>query len=252
MCVVPKGDTLNIKLSELDALRFGVVTAHATLKDADDVARCDAYCRDRGVQLLIARCSTSAIEAARALERTGGWLMDCIVCYRRDLRRHPYEEDARELDWIREAEPQDADAIATVARRAFERYDGHYHSDPHLQHDAAVEAYRDWAVRICNGQEEAHVVLCATKDGAIVGFCVARRNSSDEAEAFLSAVAPEFQGSGIPFALGYKLTQWASAQGVRWGVLCVPIRHVPLQRAMIRHKSEIFSSHYVFHKWYDR
>jgi len=241
-----------IAISELDSLRFGVVAASGIAKSVAQTADFDRFCRGNGVQLLIVRCPASAVEVVQALQRDGARVMDCMVCYRRDFHRYPADSTADEIKWITPARPEDAGEIASVAMRAFQTYRGHYHADARLQHVDAAEVYHDWATRLCSGQETAHTIFVARQHGALAGFAVLRRNSPSEAEAILGAVEPQAQGSGIPLALGYHIADWVGRSDMRWFVMCTQVSNIPLQRALIHHKCEIVSSHYVFHQWYDR
>ena len=240
---------MQMQLSESDRLRFGVVTARALVDNVGDVASCDAFCRDNGVELLIARFPTSAIDTLHAFETGGGHLMECQLCYRCDLRRYP--DKGLEHNWIRPAAPNDAAAIASVSKRAFERYAGHYFADPRLRRHNAVDTYSDWARRLCSGDEPSDEIFVALCDDTIAGFVVVRLNSPIEAEILLGAVAPESQGSGIAEALVGRSLQWAAGAGSRFAILWSHVRNVALHRALIRLNARPAASRYVVHKWYD-
>jgi ribosomal protein S18 acetylase RimI-like enzyme len=241
---------VTIELSAIDRERFGFVTARALADEEADVARCDAFCSANGVALLIVRCPTTAIATVHAFEDAGGRLMDCMVRYRRDLRKHPLENPAG-LDWIREARPEDAEAIAGVAARAFSGYEGHYHADRRLRREDAAETYRDWAVRSSADQNVAERIFVACDGDTVAGFVTLRRNSEAEMEAVLLAIAPEAQGSGVPYAMGVKALRWAADAGARRLIVSTQVNNVAMQRALVRHRFEVASSDFTIHKWYD-
>ncbi len=238
-------------LSELDTARFGVVTARSDIGSLDDVAASYAFCRSHGVGLLIARCRTTATNAVQQLEEDGARLMDCLVCYRRDNRRQHHVELPENLAGIREARREDAGGIARVAASAFDRYQGHYHSDPRLRRADSTEAYADWTRRLCANEAEDAAVFVASKGDAIDAFAVMRQNSPLEAEIFLAAVAPHAQGSGLMYAMGYWLHRWSVERGARYVIIWTKITNLSLQRAIVRHHYQIVSSAFVLHRWYD-
>ncbi len=210
----PSKSPVTIELSAIDRERFGYVTARAFASDPADVARCDGFCAANGVQLLIVRCSTDSLTTVHAFEDAGARLMDCMVRYRCDLRKHPVH-DTSGVDWIRTAQPGDAEAIARVAARAFSGYEGHYHADPRLRREDAAETYRDWAARSCADTNLAEKIFVASAGDTIAGFVTLRRNSDAEMEAVLLAIAPEAQGSGVPYAMGIKVLRWSADAGAR-------------------------------------
>lgn len=242
---------MTVELSPLDSVRFGVVTARAFAEVPADAARIKAFCDANGVQLLIVRCPTTAISTVHAFERDGGSVMECIVRYRLDLRKHVLE-DASGLNWIRDAGPEDADAIAGVAARAFAGYEGHYHADPRLPRAGVDAAYRDWVYRSCVDATLHERIIVACDGDAVTGFVILRRNSAAEMEAVLLAVAPEAQGSGVPYAIGIKTLRWAADAGARRLIVCTHVNNVAMQRTLVRHRFEVASSSYTMHLWFDR
>lgn len=241
---------MRIELSAIDRERFGYVTARALADEPADVARCDGFCRGNGVELLIVRCPTTAMATVHAFENAGARLMDCMVRYRCDLRKHPLQ-DAGGVDWIRDARPGDAEAIARVAARAFSGYEGHYHADPRLRREDAAETYRDWAVRSCADTNLAEQIFVASTGDTIAGFVTLRRNSEAEMEAVLLAIDPEAQGSGIPYAMGIKVLRWSADAGARRLIVTTQVDNVAMQRTLVRHHFEVASSAFTLHRWYE-
>jgi len=241
---------LTIELSELDRLRFGVVTACANATGVADVARADAFCKANAVRLLMVRCPTSAIEVVQELERDGAQLTDCLVRYRRDLQKYALQ-DTGDLGWIREARSEDVGGIAAVAARAFDNYGGHYHADSRLKREDADEVYRDWALRSCTDKGVADCVFAAWDNDAIVGFITTRRNSPSETESVLGAVVPGAQRRGILNALCVRALQWSLHIGARHSIASTRVSNIAPQKVLLRNRYEVLASCYVIHKWYD-
>src|SRR5437899_1445845 len=133
-------------LSALDEERFGYRTAKAVVRDeAEGVAAVDEA-RALGAKLLIVRCRAEDLRAAQTLEERGGRLMDVLVYYSRDLRKHPIPADAGDVA-IRTLRDGDGDAVAAIARDSFAGYLGHYHADARIDRSKADEVYVSWAYR---------------------------------------------------------------------------------------------------------
>ena len=80
-------DLNNVVLSPLDEARSGYRTAQAKGVIAENLPLVLDYFRNSRIQLLIARCHVSDIQAAQAMEKEGFFLTDTLVYYRRDLLR---------------------------------------------------------------------------------------------------------------------------------------------------------------------
>lgn len=240
----------SIALSELDRLRFGIVTACASATTVADLLHYDDFCRANAVRLLMVRCPTSAADIVQALEKQGAQLTDCLIRYRRNLRKYPLQ-DLGDLSWIREARPEDVPGVAAVATQAFTNYGGHYHADRRLKSEDADDVYRDWAIRSCTDESVAERVFVASENDAIVGFITVRRNSPLETEAPLGAAAPGVQGRGIPNALVVRALQWSLGIGARWSMMSTRVSNITAQKALFRNRYEVVSSSYVIHRWYD-
>jgi ribosomal protein S18 acetylase RimI-like enzyme len=241
---------LPIELNALETARFGIRAAHVIDPDATP-ERLNAAARSLDVKMLSIRVECSAHARIHALEADGHRLMDTLVYYERSLTNAlPNGAPCRGVA-VRRAISEDASAVAGVARAAFREYVGHFHSDPRLDSAAADAAYVEWAETSIAGLSETAPALVAEVEEAIAGFLTLRRNSPEEIEIVLNAVAPEAQGRGI---YGQLVSQ-ALVEGRRMGgarmIVSTQLDNFNVQRAWVTRGFRLYRSVHTFHKWYD-
>jgi GNAT superfamily N-acetyltransferase len=238
------------ELSALDEERFGYRTAKAVVRnDAEVVAAVDEA-RALGAKLLIVRCRADDLHAAQTLEERGARLMDVLVYYSRDLRKHPIPTDAGEVP-VRPLRSGDADPVAAIARDSFAGYLGHYHADPRIDRGRADKVYVSWAQRSCLSRDVADEVLIADDGASLLGFATLRRNSPDEGEGVLFGVAPAAQGRGIYRSFMIRGMEWCVAQGAARMVVSTQITNIAVQKVWTRLGFEPHKSYLTFHRWFD-
>lgn len=236
-----------MNLSTLDTERWKVPTAKLPhVSSAAELPALLAQCRAQGVRFLIARCPTSELATAQALEREGFELMDTLVYFSRRLDAGPPEAGIV----VREVELGEHAAVKEVASRAFAGYFGHYHADPRLERGACDAVYVDWAERSCQSREVADEVLVATLDGSIAAFATLRLNDAEEGEGVLFGVAPEAQGRGVYRALMIGAMRWFKARSRTRMVVSTQINNIAVQKVWSRLGFEPSQSWYTFHKWF--
>ncbi|NLX09310.1 MAG: GNAT family N-acetyltransferase [Chloroflexi bacterium] len=239
-----------VKLSALDTERFGVPSARVDDVSAETLPAVLAFCRAHGVTFLIARCPTSDLKAAQAMEQAGFLLMDTLIYYARDLHRSPIPPDSGQVP-VRPLLPGDEEQVRQVAREAFSGYSGHYHADERLDRAQCDAVYTSWAERSAVSREVAGEVLIADLDGQVAGFATLRMNSPDEGEGVLFGVAPFAQGRGIYRSFMVRGMEWSLGQGARRMVVSTQITNLAVQKVWTRVGFEPSGSYYTFHKWFD-
>ncbi len=241
-------DREKVTFSEIDSRRFGVRVARAHVV-CDRLPNLLDSCAAERIDLLVARCNTTNLEAAQAMESNGFLLMDTLLYYSFDLTRKSIPEagsDGR----VRPLQPGDEVEIPRIASAAFQGYMGHYHADPRLDLRECDEAYRSWAERSCTTREAADQVLVAEVGGKVAGFGTLRLNSPDEVEGLLFAVAPESQAKGICPLLMIASLQWSRNQGAKRMIISTQVTNVSMQKVWCRIGFEPSHSYYTFHKWF--
>ena len=243
-------DSAKVELSPLEEERFGVRTARVASFSAGDVGRILDFCCAHEIELLIARCPTSDLPAAQALEEHGGRLMDTVVYLARDLASPLPTPPASPR--VRSFVPADARAVVDVAREAFHGYQSHYHADPRLDPRLCDEAYVSWAERSCRSTAAAEDVLVAEVDGAPAGFLSLQWNSPEEGAGPLFAVSPRFQQRGVGTALMAGGLRWFREHGAARMVMSTQVTNHSSQKIWVRLGFEPSHSVYTFHAWFDR
>ncbi len=238
------------ELSALDEERFGYRTAKAVVHDDAEAAASVDDAGNLGAKLLIVRCRAEDLHAAQMLEERGARLMDVLVYYARDLRKHPIPADVGGVP-VRPLRDGDADAVAAIARDSFAGYLGHYHADPRIDRAKADEVYVSWAYRSCVSRDVAHEVLIADDGAALLGFATLRRNAPDEGEGVLFGVAPAAQGRGIYRSFMIGGMNWCVAQGAARMVVSTQITNIAVQKVWTRLGFEPHKSYLTFHRWFD-
>jgi GNAT superfamily N-acetyltransferase len=207
------------------------------------------FCAAGKIDLLVARCGTSDLEAVHSMESAAFLLMDTLVYYSFDLAKKEIPEDPCEVR-VRRLQPGDEVEIPKLAAAAFKGYRGHYHADPRLDSRKCDEAYRSWAERSCTTREAADEVLVADLGGKAAGFATLRLNSPQEVEGLLFAVAPESQGMGVCRLFMIRSLQWCRDKGAKRMVISTQVTNVSMQKVWCRTGFEPSHSYYTFHKWF--
>jgi GNAT superfamily N-acetyltransferase len=238
------------ELSPLDEERFGVRTAKAVVKDVAEARSAVEESGALGARMLIVRCPADHLRVAQALEDLGCRVMDVLVYYARELRKHPIPPDTSGVS-VRGVREEDAAPVAEIARQSFKGYVGHYHADPRLDPVSADEVYVSWAYRSCLSRDVAGEVLIAEDGASRLGFATLRRNSEEEGEGVLFGVAPAAQGRGIYRSFMIRGMEWCVAQGVSRMVVSTQITNIAVQKVWTRLGFEPHKSYLTFHRWFD-
>ena len=237
-----------VVFSRIDSERFGIRVARARIV-SDTLPKVLDFCATECIDLLVARCATSDLEAAQTMELKGFQLMDTLLYYSFDLTKKEIPQDPCEV-LVRRLQPGDEAEIPAVASAAFKGYMGHYHADRRLDPGQCDEAYGSWAERSCSIGEAADEVLVAEIGGRVAGFATLRLNSPEEVEGLLFAVTPNSQGKGICRLFMIRSLQWCRDQGAKRMVISTQVTNVSMQKVWCRTGFEPSHSYYTFHKWF--
>jgi GNAT superfamily N-acetyltransferase len=269
-------DRESVAFSEIESARFGVRVARAHVVSAL-LPHVLEFCAAERIALLVARCSTTDLASAQAMEAHGFRLMDTLLYYSSDLTRKPIPpthslenpSDNGPQVRIRPLQPGDETEVTAIAAAAFQGYRGHYHADPRLDPHQCDAAYRSWAERSCSHEAADQVLVAeiaartpaqASSAAAgnvaeiaaakLAGFATLRLNSPDEVEGLLYAVAPESQGQGICPLLMVHSLDWSRRQRAKRMIISTQVTNVSMQKVWCRTGFEPSRSYYTFHKWF--
>lgn len=244
---------LTLRESALDHERFGVRTAKLSIDEPTQAAAAVDAARERGLDMLIARCDTQRLACAQALEQAGFRLMDTLVYYTQRLatRRPP----ALPAGYgSRLAGSADAAAVEALARETFQGYLGHYHADPRLDRRACDEVYADWARRSCVDASVADAVVLIehSHDGRpaeLAAFATHARVDDSTWEGVLYGVGRSHQGRGLYaelIALGGAL---GAERGHSTMLVSTQVTNLSVQKAWCKQGFLPIRSSYTFHAW---
>lgn len=247
-----------IELNRLETDRFGVRVANV-IDTSADISAINFAAKANSIQMLSVRVETSNLNRVHQLEADGYQLMDTLVYYEHNgisgqKVYHPTKPLPEDFE-IRLVVPEDADAVADVARAAFAGYLGHYHSDPRLDNDASDAAYVEWAETSIRAVTAARPALLALRGGAVCGFLTLRLNVADTgvstAEVVLNAVQPDARRGGIYARLVAQAMELCSTLLVERLIVSTQINNYAVQKVWSRLGFEPYRSLYTFHKWFD-
>ncbi len=238
----------------LESAHFGIAISSCEPTTPEDVVASVFDSRRQRDALLIARVSTDSAAAIQEIERHGGTLCDVLVTATRSLEAVPWntERSGASVE-LRLATHKDADAVASVAERAFADFRGHWHTDPRIPRELAIGLYRKWAFDLVRGigsQLAVHVVEDST--GRIVAFIAVRYLEAGLADVPLTAVAPEARSRGLLAFMIAEIDALLSRQQVRTLAYETQIGNLPALRTVLRHGFIPSSSRITFHMWLDK
>jgi ribosomal protein S18 acetylase RimI-like enzyme len=238
-----------VELNALESARFGVVAAH--VRDAAAApAAVNRAAASLGVEMLTVRIDCGDHARIHAAEADGFRLMDSLVYYERMLAEPPPRPAPSAAIVVRNARPDDAAAVADVARAAFANYIGRFHADPRLDRAAADAAYVEWAQSSAMRQSDRDQAKVLLSDGRVAGFLTMHRNHPAEFEIVLNAVHPDFQRRGLYERLLAEALVTAHDAGAGRIIVSTQIDNFPVQRAWTKSGFRIASALHTFHKWY--
>ena len=245
-----KKEEARVYYSPEEEKQFGVRTARATNVTAESIREAFDFCRDKKIELLIARCNTMDIQAAQGLEKEGCLLSDTLIHYVRNMIKTPIPPipDKISIRPVREGEEK---IVQEIAADAFRDYGGHYQADRRLSHVNSSEIYSSWALNSCLNRDHTHDVLIAEYRGEIVGFITVRLNSPREGEGPLAGVITSMgKRSLVLSALSIGAMNWFRSRGASRCVASLLLTNRVMQKIMSRIGFEPGESYYTFHKWF--
>jgi len=240
---------MNLFISDIDKERFGFKTARVIGLTTDSLPSVLDFCTREKVELLIARCNISDLDAAQSIEKQGFLLMDTLIYYNFDLVSQSVPAD-NGVAKVRPILINEEEEMISVAQASFLGYFGHYHADSRLDKNKSDEVYADWA-RKAFALRQSDNFLAGEIGGRVVGFGVLRSNNPDEGEMFLGGIHPDFQGQGIYHSFLCKATDWCILKNAKKMVISTQLNNVAVQKVLAKFGFEISRGYYTFHKWFD-
>lgn len=239
---------MEIRLSELDRLRFSIVTAKAKIDDGDTVDELIRQAKGLRAELLIVRLSTKNIALAQDLEKSGAILTDTLVYFQKK-KIQKYEIILPDGYSVCNAERADAETVGMTAAEAFKDYLGHYHADSRLARQNCDDVYSSWAKSSCQKGDFADEVILIKKNDEVAAFASLRRLNKDDYEGVLYGVAPKHKGKELHLNLMRLSQNWGIDNGAKRFLTSTQITNVIVQKNWCRVGMEPLNSFYTFHLW---
>jgi len=244
------GNDLEIILSPLEEIRFGIKTARTANLTLNNLSHAMEFCQNHAVRLLIARCQADQLDIVHEMERTGFILTDTLLYYVRNLKNRPLPQLDPSIV-IRAIAIGESDQVQDIAEEAFSNYISHYHADKRLDRKHCDDTYKDWARKACNNRDDVHEVLVALRENKILAFATLRMNDHQQGEGVLVGVRPSVQGSGLYKALMTAGMHWCANLHAQEMIASTQIINIAVQKVWGRLGFEPRNYIYTFHKWFD-
>jgi ribosomal protein S18 acetylase RimI-like enzyme len=190
-----------------------------------------------GDVFVFAKAAVADLEACHLLECLGFRLIDTNVQLEKSLAA-----PAAVPPGVREARPDDEEAVAGVAEESF-RF-SRFHLDPLIPRKLANRVKAEWVRSYFRGARGA-AMLVAECEGRVVGFLQALRAADGAAVIDLSAVHGRAQRRGLARALCLALEgRWPGTPAMRVGT---QVANFPSLQLYHRLGYAVAAAQYVFH-----
>jgi hypothetical protein len=218
----------------------------------DEVLR---HAESQGAACLSHRPYANDAPGVHALERSGFLLVDTLLDCTYDFdgaRELPASRPVPDVR-IRLAGPEDVNGLVDVARHAFVRYFGRFHSDERIPGDSAIRVYEEW-IRSCV-EGWADWVLAAESRGVLVGYSAWKKPTELETRHGIAlghysigAVHPDHAARGLFRALTEEGMRLLAGHAER---IEGPthVNNVAVQHAYATLGWRVSDARHGFHRW---
>lgn len=240
-------------ISPLDTVRFGFPIAKLNPASIGELEQGLNSLDGSGCRLVISKVDLEQLSLIHHMQDIGFRTMDVQSTYAFELKNLGQAQTDLLRSDVKVApyHPSQREDIATIARESFMGY-GHYAASGKFDLDTCADIYVDWALRSCEDNQMADVMLVAECDGSVAGFLGFKTGKKDGrrfAAGVLGAVSSEFRGRDIFRILTVAGLQWGQNLGLQWeehNVLCT---NYPVNRSFSGLGFRIIRSFTTMHLW---
>ncbi len=245
---------MNIAISDIDCMRFDVVTAKCIVGEPKELMLIDEWCRQHQVEFVIARVSTNDIRLAQDMENAGYRLMDTLVYFKRDL----VPADLAVIDVpsgyrIEYNGRPSAEEMEKTAALAFENYIGHYHADSSLPASKSDAVYSSWAFNSAVSTEVANQIISVYSENSLGGSKLAAfatlNYKQNQSEGVLFGVHPAHRQRGLHKVLVRAAIVCSAQRGCTSIISSTQLNNLQVQKNWVRQGFLPTDSFYTFHHW---
>jgi hypothetical protein len=211
--------------------------------------------KEKGFEFILSKVNTDNISATHSLESNDFLLVDTLLDFIWNKISHPLMigEVCNGKIKIEEATLDDECELREIARKAFIKHFGRYHSDPKIPKMKANSIYEEWVSSSLRGYADYFYV--ARVEGKIAGYSIWKNPSDLERSNNLSlghysiaGVSENYRGMGI-----FKVLTYAGMKvlGREVDIIEGPthINNYPVQKGYISLGWRIGDARHSFHKW---
>jgi GNAT superfamily N-acetyltransferase len=245
---------MDIVLSEIDRLRFGVITAKCAVRELHDLITLGEWCRQHQVEFVIARTKTDNLSLVQRLEDSGFRLMDTLVYFQREVVSSDLAAIAVPQGYRLDCSGRpDATEMEQTAALAFKNYIGHYHADSRLPVAQSDAVYSSWAASSAARPEIANQIVsvyseCDSGRPQLAAFATLNYKQS-KCEGVLFGVHPAHRQRGLHRVLVRAAIVCAAQHGCTSIISSTQLNNVQVQRNWVREGFLPSESFYTFHQW---
>lgn len=148
---------------------------------------------------------------------------------------------------IREAQPNDMDRLAAIARTA--HTDTRFYADPHFDYARCEDLYETWIRRSAEGF--ADQVLVSDQGGRATGYITCTLHAADPATGTIGllGVGSDSRGAGLGSALVITALDWFGQRGCRQVTVVTQGRNIDAQRLYQKCRFRTRSLQLWYHRW---
>jgi dTDP-4-amino-4,6-dideoxy-D-galactose acyltransferase len=223
---------------------FPVARVAGSILDEGSARAIDEWCAGRAIRCLYFLADPGDAETCRVARDHGYRQVDVRVGLRHDLHPLPEGTGVR----IRDALPDDVEALAELARRSF--HDSRFYQDGRFPRERCDELYATW---IANGADDPNGwVLVAELDGSPAGYQLMSPPGEDGiASMQMLAVDPTVRRRGVGRGLLAAGLRRAHDHGAKAVDTATQERNAVSLRAHDALGFRRMPSAVWFHKWYE-
>lgn len=245
---------MNFYLSEIDTLRFGVVTAKCTVNQLSDLSRIEDWCKQHEVVFVIARVRTAEVRLAQKMEDIGFRLMDTLVYFQRDIvgadSSAVLAPSGFSIDWDGRPDVLEMEKTASLV---FKNYLGHYHADELLPSAKSDAVYSSWAANSAASEEIANQIIALYSQGPLgktelAAFATLNYKKS-QCEGILFGVHPSYRQRGLHRLLVQAAIFCSAQRGCDSIISSTQLTNLQVQKNWVREGFLPSDSFYTFHYW---
>jgi GNAT superfamily N-acetyltransferase len=245
---------MDIALSEIDRMRFDVVTTKCIVRQSKELIFIDEWCRQHQVEFVIARVRTTDVQLAQDMENAAFRLMDTLVYFKRDLV--PNDSTAIEipagyrLDYgVR----SNADEMEKTALLASKNYIGHYHADSALSASKSDAVYSSWTFSSAVSTEVANEIIAVYREDSLgeskLAAFATLNYKQNQCEGVLFGVHPGHRQRGLHKVLVRAAIACSAQRGCDPIISSTQLNNLQVQKNWVRERFLPSDSFYTFHQW---